>query len=763
MKPYSIITLLLCLAFSAGAQKLDIPAGKAFEITKHIKETGTYKRNELYTYAFKSLGKDKDGNNLLEGKIVRVIYYDGQKGTIILNTDSIRNANFSYSNVLQVLAVLNQPFTLTVSPAGKVLATDGLQQKMQESLEKWHIKDDTGKMLLNNINTEYTGALNTLFYTPKQPEAKKTSSPNLQNSDVKVPLIVSNIGANTIHVHSSSATDTNSHTSEFFIDKKTGLTKNSESKQYARLKAQGASAKNKDVIINATVTMALTGVRVRPPVDTAWINMASKLSYWSDYYKKGMNNDPKKVLALVNAPDSRFMSDKYYRLHRLQLVQSLRSESYYKLYDSILLTTPNKYLEGDQAQLHNKLSSVLYKEGAAAAYELSKYAYKTDAFDDWLQHTFAQYFREDSRNKDAAVIKQSYDLLALFKTNTDPVYLGKITPLYLWAMAKQHKIDPGFLTQTAHEFEKMDDKHMLAGNGGRYALLVYKMMISAKQTADANRLIDVTINKLERYTSDTLNTYRYAHQNLLAGAFYLKYINQSAAGDPDATRFLASAAKYSPLAPTEKAYASNYDRFMLGTKESYRELFIDKLLNAGNEAEALKLFAAHVNAMPEQIVQMQALYAKKFPGKDFKQFFNDHIISEWVTAPAFSLKGVDGKQHNLTDYKNQWLVIDFWGTWCGPCREEMPVVNKFSNAVTAGDYPNVNFLSIACNDTENAVKAYLDETKFTIPVLLSDGLVQTNYKIRGYPSKIVISPQGRMITVDFGKDWQTVIRNFSQM
>jgi thiol-disulfide isomerase/thioredoxin len=764
MKPYLFIQLVFCFTVSARAQKLDIPTGKTFEITKHTKQTGTYQKDELYTYAFKGLGKDKDGNNLLEGKIVRVIYYDSKQGTTILNTDSIRKTDFNYAYVLTALAVLNKPFTLNVNSSGEVLATNGLQEALQEGFDKWHIKNDFTKNLLSNSRTEFSAALNGMFLLPDLAKAKTTNKTGVPNADTKSPFTLNYIDANTLQVRSSLVTDTNNYSREIFIDKQTGLLKNSISKNNAKLKGHAVgSMASKPVIINSTTTQALTATRVHPPVDTAWINMASKLSYWSVAYNKGINSDREKVLALAKKPDSRFMNDKYYLVRRLQLVQTLRGVKDYGIYDSVLLATPNKYLEGNEAQLHNKLNSVLYNQGAVAAYELSKYAYKTNAFDDYLQYTFAQYLKDGRGNEDAVSIKRYYDLLALFKTNTDPVYLGKITPLYLWAIAKQNKNDIAFLVKTAQVFERMDDKHMLAGNAGRYALLMYQMLVASKQPVAANVLMEATINKLERYTADTLNKNRYAHQNLLAGAYYLKYLNQNTAGDPDASRYLAAAAKYSPLSQEEKSYGSFYDRLLLNTKESYRDMFVDKLLNAGNEAEALKLFAEHVNAMPDQIVEMQSLYAKKFPGKDFKQFFNDRIMSTWPLAPAFALKAMDGKQHELTEYKGKWLVLDFWGTWCGPCRAEMPVVNKFSDEVIAGKYTNVDFLSIACSDTENAVKEYLNETKFAMPVVLSDGLVQNNYKIRGYPSKIIISPQGRMIMVDFGKDWQTVIKNFSKM
>jgi hypothetical protein len=93
----------------------------------------------------------------------------------------------------------------------------------------------------------------------------------------------------------------------------------------------------------------------------------------------------------------------------------------------------------------------------------------------------------------------------------------------------------------------------------------------------------------------------------------------------------------------------------------------------------------------------------------------------------------------------------------------MPVVNKFGEEVAAGKYPNVSFLSIACYDTESKVKSYLAANNFALPAAISDGQIEKAYKIAGYPSKIIISPQGKMINVGFGKDWQAVIKSFSAL
>ena len=249
----------------------------------------------------------------------------------------------------------------------------------------------------------------------------------------------------------------------------------------------------------------------------------------------------------------------------------------------------------------------------------------------------------------------------------------------------------------------------------------------------------------------------------MAYAYYLKYQNTVKADSAGALQYLAKASQYSPAGKNDRAYASFYDRVFLESKESYREEFIQKLFASGDSEAALNIFASQVSADPTRIADLEQVYQKQFPGKSFKDFFATRVIESWPAAPDFELTDVDGKKHKLADYKNKWLVIDFWGTWCNPCREEMPKVNEFNNQLISGKNTGVNLLGIACYDNQIDVKKYLTNNNYGITVALSDNQVQHKYKVNGYPSKILISPTGKMVDVEFGADWQSVIKKFSEL
>ena len=88
------------------------------------------------------------------------------------------------------------------------------------------------------------------------------------------------------------------------------------------------------------------------------------------------------------------------------------------------------------------------------------------------------------------------------------------------------------------------------------------------------------------------------------------------------------------------------------------------------------------------------------------------------SAPLFVsvMNDPDGKPQNLKQFQHKTIVLNFWATWCEPCREEMP---ELSNFYTENKSKNLVVVGIAI-DEEKAVKAYLKKTKITYPILVDE-------------------------------------------
>jgi len=122
-------------------------------------------------------------------------------------------------------------------------------------------------------------------------------------------------------------------------------------------------------------------------------------------------------------------------------------------------------------------------------------------------------------------------------------------------------------------------------------------------------------------------------------------------------------------------------------------------------------------------------------------------------APTFTLKDIDGKTVSLAGLKGKVVIVDFWATWCGPCKASFPgmqlAVNKYR------DDPNVKFLFVDCwengDNYLDGVKKFIVDNKYSFNVLIDEkgedgrqSKVVSAYKVEGIPTKFIIDKNGNI-------------------
>ncbi len=123
-------------------------------------------------------------------------------------------------------------------------------------------------------------------------------------------------------------------------------------------------------------------------------------------------------------------------------------------------------------------------------------------------------------------------------------------------------------------------------------------------------------------------------------------------------------------------------------------------------------------------------------------------------TPPLVLTDLQGKSHDLNDYKGQVVLVQFWATYCGPCRKEMPSMNKMKAKM--GEVP-FSILAVDMGETEAEVKQFVDEVKPEFTILMDEsGKSINDWRVFAAPSNFIIDPEGKIrYTLFGGVEWDS--------
>ena len=122
--------------------------------------------------------------------------------------------------------------------------------------------------------------------------------------------------------------------------------------------------------------------------------------------------------------------------------------------------------------------------------------------------------------------------------------------------------------------------------------------------------------------------------------------------------------------------------------------------------------------------------------------------------PPLDLFTARGERAKHSDYRGKVTLVNFWASWCGPCVEEIPSLNRLREEMKSAPF---ELISVDYAEDEEAIRAFMKEVDVDFPVLLdTDGKVSAQWNVVVFPSTFVIGPDGRIVYgVKGGIHWDT--------
>lgn len=287
---------------------------------------------------------------------------------------------------------------------------------------------------------------------------------------------------------------------------------------------------------------------------------------------------------------------------------------------------------------------------------------------------------------------------------------------------------------------------------------------------------------------DEINTPSHPRYNLLAraqGNYYgamTSYLGALTRGSNPEEAYKQSLALYNEVKDGENANAitlaeSAYTNALITTKR-YKEAFpfIEKAIRSGTASSVVKenLKNAYIakNGSEMGYLEFEKAVNAERDALALKEVLKKAISKE---APTFELKDVDGHTVNLADLRGKVVVLDFWATWCGPCKASFPAMQKAVNKYKEDQGVKFLFLHTwekGSGDATVGAKKYIVDNNYSFEVLMdlrnpetTESAVAKAYGVSGIPTKVVIDPKGqiRFVTSGFSADEEKAVNELSTM
>jgi thiol-disulfide isomerase/thioredoxin len=369
---------------------------------------------------------------------------------------------------------------------------------------------------------------------------------------------------------------------------------------------------------------------------------------------------------------------------------------------------------------------------------------------------------EENRKDNPKMAKNSIRYFRDLSDARNSIVDAMIWPLVSWLNISESSSKKDKIRQVKTYLDRLPKDSLDWGMADLYILLILKDLDKNEVYNNPacidlfNRLQSHLLIQHQKNPNNDRNSY------LLSYSWY--YLSQK---DPNRTDdFLSKAAESSPELNTSNYF---YEMLMLDytlQREGFRKEYYDYLVGKGRESQALPVMEKIAQREPidQNINELKRLFQKVNPDKsnDFPQYWYQVVTSFCNALPATSFKNDLGEEISIWTKTGKWTYIDVWGTWCSPCVAELPDLQElYTKNLKTPETP----LAIVTwgFDSQAKIDTFMKDKGYTFPVILITKNFTKTFNITGYPTKMLITPDGKYLKIPFNTDWKQYLRNYIGM
>ncbi|MBU0507696.1 redoxin domain-containing protein [bacterium] len=299
----------------------------------------------------------------------------------------------------------------------------------------------------------------------------------------------------------------------------------------------------------------------------------------------------------------------------------------------------------------------------------------------------------------------------------------------------------GHLYRARGETQAADEVYVKLGEmqPDRFEPLTYRLMLLGGDHRAAIKLVDEFLKKNPR-NIDALYTKARAQRELLDWPAHIETMRRIVEIEPKGDYSYDLACGFSLAGQTDSAFARLFAAVELGFTDVEQYKADEDLIPLRNDPRWTELLTTVEKAEQDRMREFLKEMARTAVQR------KEEALSERATQPApdFTVKDLQGNTVALAGLRGKIVILDFWATWCGPCRKSMPLLDKFyTDSLPEGVVVyGVNVWERGGNTDK--VRPFVEERGVHFPILLGDNDLAAAYGVRGIPTLVVIDQEGKI-------------------